>query len=378
MKKLPNLSLYIHIPWCLKKCYYCDFNSYQIKTKIPQEKYIENLLNDLDRDLLITNNRTIKSIFIGGGTPSLFNPEIIEYLIYKVKKKVKVSKTAEITIESNPNTVELEKINQFIKIGINRFSIGIQTFNTNILKSLGREYSQSQVKNFLYQISNIQNINFNIDIMHSLPGQSYENAIYDIKKTILINPSHISWYELTIEPNTIFFYKKPKNIPNEITNLKIFKKGKKLLERAGYIQYEISSFAKPGFQCMHNKNYWNFNDYIGIGCGAHGKITQSNRDIIRTIKNRNISIFMKGLYLQKKYKIKEKDLPIEYFINKFRLLKPIKKICFFLKTNVPCLKIKNKIKIAINQGYLLETPFYWTLTKKGTYFMNNLLEIFLN
>ncbi|QCI19546.1 radical SAM family heme chaperone HemW [Buchnera aphidicola] len=378
MKKLPNLSLYIHIPWCSRKCYYCDFNSYQIKKKIPQKKYIENLLNDLDKDLLIINNRKIKSIFIGGGTPSLFDPEIIEYLICHVKKKLQVSKTAEVTIESNPNTIELKKINQFIKIGINRFSIGIQTFNTKILKSLGREYSRSQVQDLLYNISNIQNINFNIDIMHNLPGQSYNNAIYDLKKIILINPSHISWYELTIEPNTIFFYKKPKNIPNERTNLKILKKGKYMLEKAGYSQYEISSFAKPGFQCIHNKNYWDFNDYIGIGCGAHGKITQINGDIIRTIKNKNIDMFMKGLYLKKKYKIKERDLPIEYFINKFRLLNPIKKICFSSKTNIPYVNIENKIKIAVNQGYLLETQFYWTITKKGINFMNNLLEIFLN
>ncbi|QIQ41545.1 MAG: radical SAM family heme chaperone HemW [Buchnera aphidicola (Aphis urticata)] len=376
MIKLPPISLYIHIPWCIKKCGYCDFYSYVSKTNIPEREYIKNLLKDLEKDLKLINQRKINHIFIGGGTPSLLHNESIKILIKGIKKRVFISKYSEITIESNPKTIEYKRFRRYKQSGINRFSLGIQTFNSDLLKKIERTYNKKEAIEAIKEIKKI-NSNFNIDIMYGLPNQSLNNVLSDLKYVVKYNPTHISWYQLTTEPNTSF-YKKKLCLPNENIIFKMFNQGEKFLQKAGYIKYEISSYMKSKYKCRHNLNYWNFGDYIGIGCGAHGKITKINGDIIRTIKNKNINDFINGKYLDTKKLILEKDKPFEYFMNAFRLYQPIYKKDFQERTNISIFEIKNKIKKALQHKYIIENTNSWETTQKGKMFLNSLLKIFLN
>ncbi|WAI18316.1 MAG: radical SAM family heme chaperone HemW [Buchnera aphidicola (Acyrthosiphon caraganae)] len=372
---LPPISLYIHIPWCLKKCGYCDFYSYVSQEIIPEEKYIENLLKDLEKDLSLINNRKINTIFIGGGTPSLLKSKSIKKLLQGIQKRIMISKNSEITIEANPKTLEYQRFIHYKKSGINRFSLGIQTFNSNLLKKIERTYNSKEAINAILESKKISD-NLNLDLMYGLPSQSIEDALLDLQIAIKYNPSHISWYQLTIETNTLFYAKKIK-LPNEDIVFNMFIEGNRLLKKAGYKKYEISSYSKLNYQCQHNLNYWNFGDYIGIGCGAHGKITQKNGKIIRTIKNKNINYFLSGNYLNSMHTVSEKDKIFEYFMNVFRLYQPILKKHFREKTNINESFIEKKIHIAIQKGFLINESNYWRTTEKGKNFLNLLLEIFL-
>ncbi|QFQ32354.1 radical SAM family heme chaperone HemW [Buchnera aphidicola] len=376
MIKLPPISLYIHIPWCIKKCGYCDFYSYVSKREIPETEYIKNLLKDLEKDVKLIHQRKINNIFIGGGTPSLLHNESIKTLIQGIKKRVKLCKYSEITIESNPKSIEYKRFRNYKKSGINRFSLGIQTFNSNLLKKIERTYTKKEAIEAIKEIKKI-NSNFNIDIMYGLPDQSLQNVLSDLKNAIRYNPTHISWYQLTTEPNTAF-YKKDLCLPTENMIFKMCKKGEKFLRKSGYIKYEISSYVKSKYKCRHNLNYWHFGDYIGIGCGAHGKITKVNGEIIRTIKNKNINDFINGKYLEAKNLISEKDKAFEYFMNAFRLYQPIYKKHFQERTNISISNIKNQIKKALKNKYIIENKNSWETTQKGKIFLNSLLKIFLN
>ncbi|AYN24541.1 radical SAM family heme chaperone HemW [Buchnera aphidicola] len=376
MFKLPPISLYIHIPWCLKKCGYCDFYSYVSKSSIPEKKYIEHLLKDLEKDLNLINGRVINSIFIGGGTPSLLKSSSIEKLLKEIKKRINISNTAEITIEANPTTLEYKRFFNYKKAGVNRFSIGVQTFNSNFLKKIERTYNKEEAILAIEEIRKI-NKNFNLDIMYGLPNQSLQDVLSDLKYAVKYSPTHISWYQLTIEPNTLFYIKKL-NLPNENIIFKMSIEGDKFLKKSGYKKYEISSYSKLNYECKHNLNYWNFGDYIGIGCSAHGKITQINGDIIRTIKNKNINDFINGKYLNYKNIILKKEKPLEYFMNVFRLYKPVLKKQFQERTNIDESYIKEKIKKAIEKGYIKDQINFWNTTHKGKTFLNSLLKIFLN
>ena len=377
MNILPAISLYIHIPWCSKKCPYCDFNSYAVKIKIPEMQYINHLILDLKNDISLINNRNIHTIFIGGGTPSLLKAQSIRFLLNEIKKIIFVDSNTEITIEINPKTINYKKLLAYKEMGINRFSIGIQTFNIPQLKKLGRYDELLNIEKIIQIISNLNLKNINFDLMYGLPDQSYKNALLDLEKTISLNPQHISWYQLTIEPNTIFYAKKL-NLPTTDEIWKIWKKGKSILSSSGYQQYEISSYAKKGYRCQHNLNYWHYDDYLGIGCGAHGKITQKNGNIIRLIKKKSAIDYMNGKYINKKFLIKEKDKPFEYFINNLRLFQPISHKHFREHTFMNIESIKDNIKNAIAEGYLIETSLTWKTTKKGKLFLNSLLELFLN
>lgn len=376
MFKLPPISLYIHIPWCIKKCGYCDFYSYVNKSFIPEKEYIDHLLKDLEKDLSLIKEREINSIFIGGGTPSLLKNSSIEKMLREIKKRINISNTAEITIESNPTTLEYKRFLNYKKSGINRFSIGVQTFNSALLKKIERTYNKREAILAVEEIKKI-NKNFNLDIMYGLPNQSLKDVLLDLQYAVKYNPTHISWYQLTLEPNTPFYVKKL-NLPNENNIFKMLIEGEKFLKQSGYKKYEISSYAKLNYECQHNLNYWNFGDYIGIGCSAHGKITQINGDIIRTIKNKNINDFMNGKYLKYKNFVLKKDKPFEYFMNIFRLYKPVLKRQFEERTNIDQSYIREKIKKAIEKGYLKNEIDFWDTTKKGKMFLNSLLKIFLD
>ncbi|CAL4325547.1 Heme chaperone HemW [Buchnera aphidicola (Eriosoma lanigerum)] len=376
MNKLPPLSLYIHIPWCLKKCPYCDFNSYQLIGIIPEKKYIYHLLKDLEQHTSLIKNRIINSIFIGGGTPSLIHPNTIKYLIDNIKNIVNISDIVEITIEMNPKIQEIEYIPEYQYSGINRISIGIQSFDSDLLKKIGRNYNKFEAHKAIELAMNVPLININLDIMHGLPTQSIQSGISDLQQAIQYSPNHLSWYQLTIEPNTIFQYKKPK-LPSEYKLWTIFKNGNKLLKQSGYHQYEISAYSKTGYKCKHNLNYWRYGDYLGIGCGAHSKITNDNGKIIRIIKKKQIVQFMNGKYIEKIYSVELKDRIFEYFLNHFRIFEPISKKKFQEHTGINPKNIQNEINTAILNKYLIQTNTHWKTTNKGKLFLNNLLEIFI-
>ncbi|QJC37800.1 radical SAM family heme chaperone HemW [Enterobacteriaceae endosymbiont of Donacia bicoloricornis] len=374
-------SLYIHIPWCLKKCPYCDFYStiFIKKNKQVQEQYINSLLLDLKKTLfLIKRTIYIKSIFLGGGTPSLLNKKLISLLLNKIKKNVNVLKTAEITIEINPSSISEKKIRSYIDSGINRFSIGIQSFNNKSLKILGRIHNSEEAINAINILIQNNISNFNLDIIYGIPGQSLKNSYDDLYKAILFQPSHISWYQLTIEKNTIFEKIKPKNLLNDDLLWKMFLQGKKMLFKHKYFQYEISSFVrKEEFVCKHNLNYWYFGNYLGIGCNSHSKITLLNKKIIRIIKNKNIKQYINGYYFYSTKKILDKEIIFEFFLNRFRLYKKINKKEFFKITGIKITKILPLIKKALKLNYLKENNNYWFITNKGHLYLNDLLEIFI-
>ena len=284
MLKLPPLSLYVHIPWCVQKCPYCDFNSHAQKGDIPEQDYIHHLLKDLQADLQrfkdSIQQRKLHSIFIGGGTPSLFSSESIAYLLKEIKTQIDFEDNIEITLEANPGTVEAERFKGYVSAGVTRISMGIQSFNDDKLQRLGRIHNAAEAKSAvnLAKVSGLKS--FNLDLMHGLPNQTLEEALDDLRQAIELSPPHLSWYQLTIEPNTMFAYRPPK-LPDDDELWDIFEQGHRLLTAAGYQQYETSAYAKAGFQCKHNLNYWRFGDYLSIGCGAHGKLTFPNGEITR-------------------------------------------------------------------------------------------------
>ncbi len=373
--KIP-LSLYIHMPWCVQKCPYCDFNSHTIKKTPDYRAYIDHLIKDLQQDIALCPERSIHSIFIGGGTPSLFSAELIDHLLTKINELIPIEKQAEITIEANPNSVDAERFTGYQQAGINRISIGVQSFQTDKLIRLGRVHNPQEAINAGKLAHKLKLDSFNLDLMHGLPNQSLDDALFDLKQAIAINPPHLSWYQLTIEPNTLFG-SKPPVLPDDDKLWEIYQVGHQLLTQHGYQQYETSAYAKPELKCQHNLNYWRFGDYLGIGCGAHGKITQPNGDIIRTVKTRHPKGYLEGRYIEKSYTVPKEDLAFEFFMNRFRLFEATPKIEFEQRTFLPLQTIDRQINLAIEKNYLTEDKEYWKITEQGKLFLNSLLEIFL-
>lgn len=376
MLKLPPLSLYIHIPWCVQKCPYCDFNSHTLKGEVPHQEYVQHLLNDLDADLIYVGSREVQTIFIGGGTPSLLSAESMADLLYGVKQRIAVHPDAEITMEANPGTVEAERFAGFQRAGINRISIGVQSFGDDKLIRLGRIHGAEEAKNAARLAKQLGLRSFNLDLMHGLPDQSLSQALSDLQQAIELSPPHLSWYQLTIEPNTQFGSRPPK-LPDDDMLWDIFSEGDKLLTAAGYQQYETSAYCKPGFQCQHNLNYWRFGDYLGIGCGAHGKISFEDGRIMRTVKTKHPKGFMEGRYLHQQNFVDNDDRPFEFFMNRFRLLEAFPRQDFSDYTGLAESTIRHQIDEALALGYISESETHWQITPHGKLFLNSLLELFL-
>jgi oxygen-independent coproporphyrinogen-3 oxidase len=376
MANLPPLSLYIHIPWCVQKCPYCDFNSHALKGDVPHDEYVGHLLRDLDNDAPMAQGREIKTIFIGGGTPSLLSSEAMQNLLDGVRARLPLAADAEITMEANPGTVEADRFVGYQRAGVNRISIGVQSFSEQKLKRLGRIHDSGEAKRAANLASGLGLRSFNLDLMHGLPDQSLEEALDDLRQAIELNPPHLSWYQLTIEPNTLFSSRPPK-LPDDDALWDIFEQGDKLLTAAGYQQYETSAYAKPGYQCQHNLNYWRFGDYLGIGCGAHGKITFEDGRILRTAKTRHPRGYMAGNYLDRQDDVEQADKPFEFFMNRFRLLEAAPRSEFTRYTGLDESLIRPQLNEAIAKDYLVETADCWQITEHGKLFLNSLLEIFL-
>ncbi|MBA0218414.1 radical SAM family heme chaperone HemW [Pectobacterium brasiliense] len=376
MLKLPPLSLYIHIPWCVQKCPYCDFNSHALKGDVPHQEYVDHLLADLDADLPLASGRELHSIFIGGGTPSLLSAEAMQALLDGVRARIPLTPDAEITMEANPGTVEADRFSGYQRAGINRISIGVQSFDPQKLTRLGRIHGPDEARRAAHLATGLGLRSFNLDLMHGLPDQSLDEALDDLRQAIALNPPHLSWYQLTIEPNTLFS-SRPPTLPDDDALWDIYEQGHALLSAAGYQQYETSAYAKPGYQCQHNLNYWRFGDYLGIGCGAHGKLTFSDGRILRTVKVRHPRGYMQGKYLDKQHDVANDDRPFEFFMNRFRLLEAAPREDFTAYTGLEEHSIRPQLDQALAQGYLTETATHWQITEHGKLFLNSLLELFL-
>ena len=382
---LPPLALYIHFPWCEKKCPYCDFNSHQVKdpnTKGPgfdEPRYIKALITDLETELPRIWGRQVHSIFIGGGTPSLLSPQGMDDLLSAIRARINLEPDCEITMEANPGSVEAEKFAAFAKSGINRVSLGIQSFQDAQLKALGRIHSGAEAKQAIaIAMEHFQSVN--LDLMYGLPNQSLEAAKADIQTALSFNTPHLSLYNLTLEPNTYFANFPPKH-PSEDDIDAIFEQNLALLEAAGYQRYEVSAYAKKDQECKHNLNYWRFGDYIGIGAGAHGKISFPDK-ITRQVRERHPETYMQAIETQgnaliEARDISAKDLPFEFMLNTLRLTAGVDTNTFGERTGLPLSVIAKNLDEASKKGLLDINPSKLKATEQGLRYLNNLQEIFL-
>ena len=377
MLQLPPLSLYVHIPWCVKKCPYCDFNSHALKGGLPEQAYVDALLQDFEQDLAAIQGRQLHSIFFGGGTPSLMSADGFDSLLTGLRERVVFADDIEITMEANPGTYEHDRFKRYRDVGINRLSLGVQSFQDEKLKALGRIHCAAEAREAISSLQYIGFDNFNIDLMHGLPDQTTEDALFDLQTAIDLKPTHISWYQLTIEPNTIFYSKTPV-LPEDDELWSIQEQGWVLLEKAGFEQYEISAYSQPGRQARHNLNYWQFGDYIGIGAGAHGKFTDlTTGTICRNWKTRMPSDYLnpeKPFEAGRKV-LEDSELPIEFMMNGLRLNSGVHEQLFPERTGMKLGVLSEQRDFAIARG-LLENGDRLQPTKQGRLFLNNLLEMF--
>ncbi len=380
---LPPLSLYIHIPWCVRKCPYCDFNSHAAGHELPEAEYVAALLNDLDRDTEAAQGRELQSIFFGGGTPSIFSARAIGAILDGVNQRLAFSRDIEITLEANPGTAEQEKFSGFRAAGVNRLSIGVQSFNPAHLKLLGRIHDREQAINAVAQARRAGFDNLNLDLMHGLPQQSIDDAERDLNAAIALAPEHLSWYQLTIEPNTEF-NKRPPVLPPDDTLAAIQEAGVALLDRHGYAQYEVSAYARDGKRARHNLNYWRFGDYLGIGAGAHGKLTQPDGTIVRTQKTRLPRDFLSNYKLtnlgrcdRHAVAIAVDELPFEFAMNALRLHDGFERALFSARTGLPWAAIATPVEALIERGLLVSRGDHIATTELGQRFLNDVLTAFL-
>ena len=372
--KLPPLSLYIHYPWCIKKCPYCDFNSHEGEI---QSGYINALLSDLDDDLKYVQNRKINSIFIGGGTPSLMSINDLNDLFNGLSNRLVFSPDIEITMEANPGTFEIDKFSEFRNVGVNRLSIGVQSFDDNQLKFLGRIHSAKEAKNAVIKAQKVGFDNLNIDLMYGLNRQSIDECMIDITSAITLNPSHISFYQLTLEPNT-FFSKFPPSLPSDDYIWKMGEKGTDILNSNGFQHYEVSAYS--ALPSKHNMNYWEFGDYIGIGAGAHGKITDvASNEILRTLKIKSPKDYLLSITKNnQKSSVKPvENLSFEFMLNSLRLIDGFNPKLYESRTGQSIEVISKQMREAENLDLLDIKTHKIRPTQKGYSFLNDLQAIFL-
>ncbi|TKJ72572.1 YggW family oxidoreductase [Pseudomonas sp. CFBP13508] len=376
---LPPLALYIHIPWCVRKCPYCDFNSHTASPVLPEQEYVDALLADLDQDLHAVYGRELTSIFFGGGTPSLFSAEALGRLLQGVEKRIPFAADIEITLEANPGTFEQEKFIAYRKLGINRLSIGIQSFQQEKLEALGRIHNGDEAVRAAGMARQAGFDNFNLDLMHGLPDQSLDDALSDLRQAIALKPTHISWYQLTLEPNTVF-WNQPPVLPEDDTLWDIQEAGQALLAEHGYAQYEVSAYAQAGRPARHNLNYWSFGDFIGIGAGAHGKLSHPDGRIVRTWKTRLPKDYLNPA---KSFQAGEKSLsndemPFEFLMNALRLTAGVESRLYPERTGLSLDTLAEGRREAEQSGLLQVEPSRLAATERGQLFLNDLLQQFLN
>jgi putative oxygen-independent coproporphyrinogen III oxidase len=378
---LPPLSLYIHVPWCVRKCPYCDFNSHKSPENLPEMAYVDALIRDLEQEIPSVWGRTVQNIFIGGGTPSLFSAEAYERLFSSIRALIPLSPHAEITLEANPGTFEAQRFSDYRDLGINRLSIGVQSFNDQSLTALGRIHDSKQAIKAIETAHKVGFDNFNLDLMFGLPHQTEKTARHDVATAIALDPSHISYYQLTLEPNTLF-YQNPPTLPDEDPIIDWQIANQQQLAKAGYQQYEVSAYAKGKNRCQHNLNYWQFGDYLGIGAGAHGKITDAaKQSITRRSKQKQPQAFIDtagspSVILTEEVTSKA-DIGFEFMLNALRLTDGFPTPLFYQHAGLPISHIDKALQYAEQEGLLTRDIHFIRPTEKGQRYLNVLIELFL-
>ncbi len=381
---LPPLSLYIHIPWCLRKCPYCDFNSHEVKGaddakgEIPEQNYIAALIADFEQTLPRVWGRRISTVFFGGGTPSLLSGSAVDEILAAVRARLPLTPDAEITLEANPGTVEATRFRDYRAAGVNRLSLGIQSFNPQHLKALGRIHDDTQARRAI-DIAREHFDNFNLDVMYGLPQQSIKEALADIETALTFKPPHLSAYHLTLEPNT-YFHRYPPKLPDDDTSAEMQIEIEALLAAHGYDNYETSAFARPGARCKHNLNYWLFGDYVGIGAGAHGKISFPDR-VLREVRYRQPKQFMEnaiaGNAVQESHEVSAADIGFEFMMNALRLTGGFEVSLVAERAGMPLTKLLRPLEDAEQRGFITRDHQRISPTLRGRRFLNELLQTFL-
>lgn len=379
MSLLPPLALYIHFPWCVQKCPYCDFNSHALREAIDESAYVDALLADLQQDLPLAAGRELGSIFMGGGTPSLFAPEQIGRLLDEIAKQLPLAADIEVTLETNPGTVELARFAGYRQAGVNRLSIGIQSLDADKLQALGRIHGPDEARRAAEAAHQAGFGNFNLDLMFGLPGQTLEQAMADLAGLIALDAPHLSWYQLTLEPNTAFHHAPPV-LPDDDALWDMQAAGQSMLADAGYGQYEISAYARADHRCRHNLNYWCFGDYLGIGAGAHGKLTLPDGGILRRWKPRHPATFLETAGMPAgvagERQLDRDDRVIEFMMNALRLNEGVPEALFSERTGLPLSVLAPGIERARGLGLLADVPGRLQPSERGQRFLNDLLAIF--
>jgi putative oxygen-independent coproporphyrinogen III oxidase len=374
----PPLSLYIHIPWCVRKCPYCDFNSHEARQEIPEPAYVDALIADLEQATPLVWGRKIRSVFFGGGTPSIFSAESIDKILSHVRMLTPLEYGAEVTLEANPGTVDTANFKGYHAAGVNRVSLGIQSFQPQYLKALGRIHDREQALAAAELALNTFD-RVNLDVMYALPEQSPEHALQDAETACQLKPAHLSFYHLTLEPNTPF-HRTPPSLPDDDTSATMQEEIEKILATNGYQHYETSAFAQPGQQCQHNLNYWTFGDYLGIGAGAHSKLSFHDR-IIRQSRHKHPKRYLEsvttGQMVDNEWQIGREDLAFEFMMNALRLVDGVEASLFQQRTGLPLRVMQAQLQEAKDKGLLEQVGGVIKPTLLGQRFLNTLLEMFL-
>ena len=378
LSALPPLSLYVHLPWCLKKCPYCDFNSHEAKGELPEQRYLDALVADLEASLPLIWGRTVHSVFIGGGTPSLFSPQAIDHLLGDIRSRLRLEPDCEITLEANPGTFEKDRFKAFRSAGVTRLSVGVQSFDDRHLKALGRVHDRAQAIAAVEEAAQAFDT-FNLDIMYALPGQTLENLEQDMRQALALQPPHISIYHLTVEPNT-YFAKYPPALPDDDDAYAMLDRITELTGVAGMDRYEVSAYAQPGHRCLHNLNYWKFGDYLGLGAGAHSKLSFAHR-VVRQVRFREPSLYMDkalaGSPVAQDNEVSRAELPFEFMLNALRLREGFKLQDFSEKTGLPLTAIQSGLEEAERKGLIKRDFTRVKPTERGFDFLNDLQTLFL-
>lgn len=378
MTRLPPLALYIHLPWCERKCPYCDFNSYSIQGDAPFASYVDRLLQDLELEVEATAGRELQSIFIGGGTPSLCPAPLIARLLDGVRERTALASSVEITLEANPGSAELARFAGYRAAGVNRLSIGVQSFNDASLSALGRVHDSRSARAAAAAARRVGFDSFNLDLMHGLPGQTPRQAMSDLEAALECEPQHLSWYQLTLEPNTVFG-RRPPRLPAEDALAEIQEQGERLLGAAGYERYEVSAWARPGQQCRHNLNYWHFGDYLGIGAGAHGKLSRGTPlQVLRTRRTRTPHDYLSGNVASKRIEetVEPAQLPLEFLMNALRLPNGATMAEFEARTGLTFATIAQRVARLTARGLMHDDPARLATTPMGFRYLDSVLGEF--
>ncbi|MFZ5567692.1 MAG: radical SAM family heme chaperone HemW [Pseudomonadota bacterium] len=379
LTSLPPLSLYVHLPWCLRKCPYCDFNSHEMRAgELPEQRYLDALIADLEAALPLIWGRSVHSIFIGGGTPSLFSPASIDRLLADIRARLKLPADCEITLEANPGTFEKERFRAFRDAGVTRLSVGVQSFDDAHLKRIGRVHDRAQAMAALEEAARSFDT-WNLDLMYALPGQTLEGLREEIDQALAFAPPHLSIYHLTIEPNT-YFAKHPPEVPEDDTAYAMLDLITERTALAGLNRYEVSAYARPGHHCRHNLNYWQFGDYLGIGAGAHGKLSFAHR-VVRQVRTRDPRLYMEralaGDAIAQEEEVARADLPFEFMLNALRLRQGFALSEFSERTGLAITAIARALEEAERQGWITRDLQRVTPTARGFDFLSDLQALFL-